>query len=77
LEEKSKKGTHGGLILTPRKELVTQIYDEITKLDPLNKIRVCKLGSIDKITPQLTHPLGTSSRSIGGYFEEIKSEFQN
>ena len=54
MEEDSRKEIHGALILTSRRELCMQIYSEIQKLDPKSKIRVARLGSIQKVLPQVT-----------------------
>lgn len=49
---------HGALIITPRKELCIQIYEEIRRLDPKESIRACRLGTTNTITPQITHEVG-------------------
>lgn len=44
---------HGALILTPNRELALQIYSEIRKLDPKNRLKVSRLGSVSHITPHI------------------------
>jgi len=57
---------HGGLILTPRKELCMQVYEEIAKIDPKQKVRVARLSPNDRLLPQVTHP------KPGEILEDIK-----
>lgn len=46
---------HGALILTINKELGIQIYSEMRKLDPENKIKISRLGSISHIAPHIDY----------------------
>ena len=55
LKNPSKSGMHGALILTPNKELTIQIYSEARKLDPDNKLKISRLGSISHVTPHLDY----------------------
>lgn len=51
---------HGALILTTNKELTIQIYAELRNLDPENKVKISRLGSISHITPHVDYIVSDS-----------------